>query len=387
MQIRRFVGADMRQALAEVKKEFGPDAVIVATRKIKAPGIFGRPQVEVTAAIDSPEASGLFAKQGQDNPDKGLMAYKRVEGSAALASEAIKADEKAEPTDLSSSPPWLKILEDADVATDVAMDLVEQADRLWRKQGGVTSYDSTRQILCRVVVEALKERSAPKMERVLALVGPTGVGKTTTIAKLAARAALIDRKRVGLLTFDTYRIGAIEQLRQYAELLHVPLHVVHNRQEMLAALHELRDCEQIFIDTAGRSHADKQADDILRTAFADGDVQTYLVLSAATRRFELRALLKRYFSLKVSGLIFTKLDESAALGVIPSATQLGRLPVAFVTTGQRVPEDLAVPHFTTLTQRLVDRALALQEPRSMSEREGEEGAFSDGFLAGVTSWS
>jgi flagellar biosynthesis protein FlhF len=165
------------------------------------------------------------------------------------------------------------------------------------------------------------------------------VGKTTTLAKIAARALLEAKKRVALLTIDTYRIGACEQLARYGEIMGVPVLVARDRTELLRAYERVKDADLVLVDTAGRSLAEdvaRQAD-LVR---ALPRVQLHLVVSAATGALELAAIGDRYRALQPDRLLFSKLDEAAGPGAVLSvAVRIGR-PVSCVTDGQRVPEDL-----------------------------------------------
>jgi flagellar biosynthesis protein FlhF len=174
---------------------------------------------------------------------------------------------------------------------------------------------------------------------VIAVVGPTGVGKTTTLAKMAARAILEGRRRVAFVTLDTYRVGATEQLARYGEIMEAPVLVARDRGELGRAMERVADAELVLIDTAGRSSPEDVARQaaLVRTA---PRVQLHLVVSAATGASELAAVADRYRSLQPDRLVITKLDESAGPGGILSASvRIGR-PISCVADGQRVPEDL-----------------------------------------------
>jgi flagellar biosynthesis protein FlhF len=177
--------------------------------------------------------------------------------------------------------------------------------------------------------------------RVIALVGPTGVGKTTTVAKLAATAKLKHGRRVGLLTLDTYRIAAVEQLRTYAELIEVPLQVVQEPDRLAASLEALADCDLVLIDTAGRSQRDggnlEQLRSLLETAEPD---QVHLVLSAAADPRVLGQVVERFEAIRTDRVIFTKLDEAVSYGVMINIARRLDKPVSYLTTGQEVPHQI-----------------------------------------------
>ncbi len=182
----------------------------------------------------------------------------------------------------------------------------------------------------------------PWRQRVVALVGPTGVGKTTSIAKLAAREALLRGRRVGLVTLDTYRIAGAEQLEHYAEMMGVPIEVAHDARSLEIALRRLHEAELVLVDTAGRSPRDVCAVEELAAVLggAEEPVAVWLCLAAATPHPELRSWVERYAALRPARLLSTKLDEAVRPGgVLGAHGALGR-PITWFTTGQRVPEDI-----------------------------------------------
>ena len=180
-----------------------------------------------------------------------------------------------------------------------------------------------------------------KQPHIAIFIGPTGVGKTTTLAKIAAEFSLNRQKKVGLITADTYRIAAIEQLKTYAEILNIPLKVVYSPNEIKDAISQLADKDLILIDTAGRSYKNKAHFDELKTlvSFTNAD-DTFLVLSCNTSPRAINETLEYYAFLKNFKLIFTKLDESPTKGVIFNARYMTGKPLSYTTAGQSVPDDL-----------------------------------------------
>ena len=183
--------------------------------------------------------------------------------------------------------------------------------------------------------------ATPGKRRVVALVGPTGVGKTTTIAKLAANLKLRDGVRMGLVTVDTYRIAAVEQLRTYAEIIDLPMKVVTTPMEMRRALDELSDMDLVLIDTAGRSPRDELQIRELKSLLADAEVdEIHLVLSLTASLDFLVSTVDHFASVGTSSLVLTKLDEAHELGVMLNLARRVGLPVSYLTTGQDVPDDI-----------------------------------------------
>lgn len=173
-------------------------------------------------------------------------------------------------------------------------------------------------------------------------VGPTGVGKTTTIAKLAAEQVLKHRRKVGFITSDTYRISAVEQLRTYANILNVPLEVVFSHQDLLKAFEALKDCDLIFMDTAGRNFRNEmyvsELGALLRT---QGDSETYLVLSLTTKYKDMKAITGNFTKFKLDKVLFTKMDETDSYGPVVNLIHDFGLQLSYVANGQNVPDDIA----------------------------------------------
>jgi flagellar biosynthesis protein FlhF len=175
--------------------------------------------------------------------------------------------------------------------------------------------------------------------QVIALIGPTGVGKTTTIAKLAADHALRRQRRVVLITSDTYRIGAVDQLRAYAQIIGIQMHVAATPEEMATAVAKCSDADVILIDTAGRSPSDHQRlDEFGPILEAARPTHRVLVLSAAASDTAIERTAKKFADLRPDRVILTKLDEAVTMGVCINAPRLASVPVAYVTTGQDVPD-------------------------------------------------
>ncbi|HEY0712521.1 MAG TPA: flagellar biosynthesis protein FlhF, partial [Polyangia bacterium] len=238
------------------------------------------------------------------------------------------------------------------VDNHLAEELVEEALRATRRLANTNLEDAVRALVARRLNGAAPPWERPDRRRVMALIGPTGVGKTTTVAKLAARALLESRLRVGLITVDTYRIGASEHLGRYGEIMGLKTQVARDAASLATAVARTADADLLLIDTAGRSDVESIANQValLRTV---PDVELNLVLSAAAGAREIGAAARRHRELGIHRLIFTKLDEADGPGSILSAVTSLPRPVACATNGQRVPDDLQPATSTFLIDQVV----------------------------------
>jgi len=234
---------------------------------------------------------------------------------------------------------------DAEVCEDIAREWIE------RISASAAAEDLDDPVLLRARLSRLIEeeivcngpiRVTPGHRRLVALVGPTGVGKTTTIAKLAANFHLRDRCRVGLITVDTYRIAAVEQLRTYADIIDLPMEVVSTPREMREAVARLADLDLILMDTAGRSPRDEVKIQELKSMLAEaGADEVHLVLSGVTSAASMKKTAERFARVGATSLVLTKLDEATGLGSLLPLLRDCRLPLSYVTNGQNVPDDIA----------------------------------------------
>ncbi|MFN0197401.1 MAG: flagellar biosynthesis protein FlhF [Planctomycetaceae bacterium] len=237
---------------------------------------------------------------------------------------------------------------DADVEDELAKELIFRIPHHERGLVG-QELEATKSLLTAMVASEIHCGSTIVPERnrrkVVALVGPTGVGKTTTIAKLAANFRLRDNVRIGLVTVDTYRIAAVEQLRTYAEIIDLPMKVVTSPAEMRRALDELSGLELVLIDTGGRSPRDELKIQELKNLLSEAEVdEVHLVLGMNASLRSLESTVELFRPVNVSSLLFSKLDEAPSLGTILSLSRKFPWPISYVTTGQDVPDDIEPAH-------------------------------------------
>jgi flagellar biosynthesis protein FlhF len=358
---KTYQGRTMKEALARVRRDLGGDAIILASREVHRRRLWGlgpRELYEVTAAATMPQApSPLEPRTARRDPYRGassspLSARSQAQFGEQLTSlhamvETLSRQGRIDhllpdlPGELVAS--YAQLIE-ADVPEVLARRLVRAvAENLEPDQVGDAH---ALQLLLAETIErcipiAPPIRAVVGTRRVVALVGPTGVGKTTTVAKLAANFKLAHGLRVGLVTVDTYRIAAVEQLRTYAEIIDLPLAVANDPGEMHRAIDELGGVDVVFIDTAGRSPRDevkiRELGEFMAQARPD---EVHLVLSAGAGERTLRSALDRFAQVRADRLILTKLDEAESLGAVLGVLGVADRPVSYITTGQAVPDDI-----------------------------------------------
>jgi flagellar biosynthesis protein FlhF len=410
---RTFRAPDSRSALAMVKAALGPDAIIIATREVSN-GLFRAKEMEVTAALPEPGPlskaldsqpwataktapppssaipPALTPRRTPNEPETQMAPLNARATTTALSSadlhQAITtaADHRAG-SDMSDELVRLRgafeamqremktltrqrVERDTNLpgaATDLFSHLItrgveEQLADECVRQAVELAKDTRIETLLPVLRSAVSERIiggrapwlADQRRRTIALVGPTGVGKTTTLAKIAARAIMESKLKVALITIDTYRIGASEQVLRYGEIMSVPTFVARDRIELNRALERTASADLVLVDTAGRSMSEAVARQAEMLRAVEG-MQLYLVISAGTGTREMAAAAERYRAMQPERLIVTKVDEAVGTGSLLSASvRIGR-PIVAVSDGQRVPEDIHALSSTELVDLVV----------------------------------
>lgn len=257
------------------------------------------------------------------------------------------AKQQHENRDLPEPLPEIKSrLKSQELSGDLIEMWVDAAYKEWVESGKTASPEALHQILKSEVESFLKERIGAGIRdttRIVYIAGPTGVGKTTTIAKLAADQIFRARKKVGFITADTYRISAIEQLRTYSSILNVPLEVVQSPGDVQRALQRLSHCDLILMDTAGRNYLNEIYVAELHSMFGkEENSETYLVLSLTSKSQDMRKITEHFSRYGLDKVIFTKLDETESVGPMYNLLHEYPLKVSYIANGQNVPDDLLV---------------------------------------------
>ena len=388
MLVKRYHAKDMQQAMDTVIKELGSDAVILNSRKVRKKGLknlFRKPIMEVMVAYDPanipsakkfaiPPAAGSQGADKAQKEQKGKPAPaaangpanseqlerldKRIDSIDSMLSDFIEKfsfvkreityDFPQEVQDL------LRRMVENQVREELAHTLAKETEQIMRKQPDTGAPE----ILEHLILEQLG-RPEPILhkkftQKVILVLGPTGVGKTTTIVKLAADFSVKQKKKVGIINTDTFRIGAQEQLQTYADILGVPIQVVYWVDELESALENMSDRDIIFVDTAGKRPGDEQHKkdllDIIRILRPE---DVLLCLSASTGFASVKEMVDTYGFVDDYRLMITKLDETKYRGSLLNISWYAQRPLAYVTTGQNVPDDIEIVDIDSIAKQII----------------------------------
>ncbi len=352
MNIKKFVGNSAREVIRMVKKEMGDDAVILRTRTVRSPGIGSDnrgKKIEVTAAIDyepkaesSPSPDQVCLKEILDKWCNLEAELKELKGAimSADAGATLRPEIYFNQSIRSRFANYRSFGLESEIISDLMKDSRETGIKTRDPSSG-SLRESLSKVLARI--ETTGGNRQKKGRKVLSFIGPTGVGKTTTLAKLAAMNAVKQGKKAALITLDTFRIAAVAQLESYARIMGIPLDVAVSRQELQKALGKHRDCDLVLIDTAGRSpNQEREITALKEILNVSEDVHGYLVLSATEQYKNLLYADKSYGALPFKSYIFTKLDETQDASSMINFLIRRDKPVSYFTAGQQVPEDIEV---------------------------------------------
>ena len=403
MKMKKFTAGTISEAYLKVKAELGEDALILQTRNLPASLVpfYNGDKVEVTAAIDEDNKVAAARMPEMAVNTKGnnreFLARLKTINSKDIEKEEAKAGQKptspsrntatiAETLQKDETPvhimkihdslddmkkllaeilatgeskasagyagPWAilyKRLVDSEIRDSYAKDLLDKLKR--------TGLNSGKEI-SKAFLQTLADNfpvSTCETAKVQFFVGPTGAGKTTTIAKLAAYFSLEKKIKCSLVTTDTYRISAIDQLRAYAEIVGIDLQVVYSPDEIAGVIENCKYSDIILVDSAGRSQKNREHMGELAAFMRELKPDcTHLVLSAATKESDLTEITSRYKSLGISRLLFTKLDETIKLGNVFNLVQTTGIPVSYFTVGQSVPDDIETAQSVVFVKKLLE---------------------------------
>ena len=406
MNIKKYQAGTEEEAILQARDDLGKDAIVMNIKKIKPKGIyklFKKTVVEVTAAVDDEKTyshtgmrkpqkvnnnvmpgndsiiiedkyvqeeksaieekldslQNMLKQQMQNNIEVKPVKFEKVE-EPVKKEEAVEEKVKEE-TKNDKKAQCLNLIKEKMMDNDVTLEYVEQilgeVDKTIKSDASVDNILTTiyQKIVLKLGQTKLIENN-PENVKYVFFMGPTGVGKTTTIAKIASEFKLVQKKNICLVTADTYRIAAVEQLKTYANILNVPLEVVYNASELKEIKERLDEFDLVLIDTAGRSHKNKAQGDDLRELVGTIPKEErceYLVLSITTKYSDLKQITKAYSDYEDCRLVFTKLDETSTLGNVLNIKLLTNASLSYSSWGQDVPNDFGKIDTQSIAKQLL----------------------------------
>lgn len=371
MRVRRYMVNKLEEAKPAILRDLGKDAIIISTNKVKAKGIkglFGKYHFEVLAAADNKTSTVTQESKIKAKPVTTTEVEPHVKNNELeMIKNELRENQKllqnviSDLSNVSTNFPeayekLFKKLVSQGIIEGKAKKLIQKLQKMYTSDSKINAFliDGLREIMVNEL-ETIAKPEEISGNYSIALVGPTGVGKTTTLAKIAAHSVLNKQKSVGFITLDNYRIAATEQLKIYGDILDVPVVVANTVNEYAEAMSALNHKEQVFIDTAGRSHKNTEQLLELKKYFDTLALdQTILVFSLSTNFKDLLPIYNTFKIFEPKGLILSKLDEVETYGNIYNIITEFKLPVFYFTTGQSVPEDIVVLNSSQIVSKILD---------------------------------
>ncbi|HIQ31575.1 MAG TPA: flagellar biosynthesis protein FlhF [Aquifex aeolicus] len=370
MRTEKIIVSSLQEAVEELRKNWGDSAVVLSSRIVKRRRwgflpFFKSTLLEVTVGI--PEDDEEFKREYEER----ARAYEEIEKLKGLLSEVIKntkpyggeketVSREEEDLSLRARKVLSKMIYKG-IRKEVARKIVEEACGYDIELGKLDFKEEPSSSITSSLERNIKVEGSKIFEdtpRLMVLVGPTGVGKTTTIAKLSYLFKKAG-KHPAVITLDSYRVGAVEQLRAFVNVMELPFKVAGTPEEFLKAVEELENRDVLLVDTAGRSHHDRLRLNELRLFLESVDTHTYLTLSANLSELVMYEVIMQFGMFPIKGLIFSKLDETSYPGNIINVAYRTKLPILCFTTGQTVPDDIVMASYDFLTKLLLEERYGL----------------------------
>jgi flagellar biosynthesis protein FlhF len=368
MKVKKYVAPTMPEAMNKIRKELGADAVILSSKEIQEGGFLGffkKRKIEVIAALDKgpistkqSTSSKMVASNSNTHRQKGQMETDLINEmkSMRLILERQSQQQIHNKFALDYQVVYQHLIEQEvgeELATDIVQNIVKK-----HEASTVSPDNSTIQKDLKQEIENrlsnLSFSGISNTAKVVHFVGPTGVGKTTTLAKVAAASMLKDKKKVAFITMDTYRIAAIDQLKTYAKILDTPVEVVYSVEDYQAAVAKLKNYDLILVDTAGRNYRDEQyVKELEKNMISRDNVENYLVLSLTAKPKDINDIYYNFRHIPIRSLIFTKIDETRQYGSLLNIPLTHNMGISYLTNGQEVPDNILEPTKEVISNLIV----------------------------------
>ncbi|MBY0120677.1 flagellar biosynthesis protein FlhF [Bacillus sp. S/N-304-OC-R1] len=370
MKVKKYIAPSMAEAMKNIRAELGSDAVILNSREVHSGGFLGlfkKRSIEVIAATDkgvNPQQKPITKSSSTAvNASKGDFLQPEKSANVKMEIQRPSEDIIKEITDLKSKlnslslnssnqgplyPEHLqlmqKLLKDQEIDESLQNTLLTCLLEKWYVNGGNASINEVYSWLQKEMISQLSGANFGGIsfkKKYINVVGPTGVGKTTTLAKIAADCVINHKKKVAFITTDTYRIAAIDQLKTYAKILNVPMEVCYTIDDFKKATESFEEYDVVLVDTAGRNFRNKQyVEDLKKVIDFDNEMETFLVLSLTSKQRDMEDIYEQFSIIEIDKFIFTKADETSAYGAMYNLITKYNKGVAYMTNGQNVPDDM-----------------------------------------------
>ncbi|MBO0996863.1 flagellar biosynthesis protein FlhF [Bacillus sp. SD075] len=365
MKIKKYLAPSMNEAMKRIREELGSDAIILSSKAVYTGGFLGlfkKRNIEIIAAIDPVSQpiqnvtkqkskklpSKLEIARHAPGPDKGNREstdlLKEIEGlKGMLSSLQIYSPDIKFPGKLQKIHEYLT---DQEVEISLRSQIMDELLEKWfvfKQKATDEEVQVWLEETMLAILEKVENGKPGLRKKYINIVGPTGVGKTTTLAKVAAETMLKHDKKVAFITTDTYRIAAIDQLKTYAKILNVPIEVAYNLEDFKRAAERFSHYDFVFIDTAGRNFRNPQyVKDLNEIIHFTDEMETYLVLSLTSKQKDMEDIYRQFATIPIKQVIFTKADETSTFGSVFNFIHTHKLGVAYITDGQNVPDDIEI---------------------------------------------
>ncbi|MEH7122839.1 flagellar biosynthesis protein FlhF [Bacillus sp. JJ1773] len=384
MKVKKFIAPSMSEAMKHIRAELGSDAVILNSREVHSGGFLGlfkKRNIEVIAATDQlggSQPKSITKTKSSATPDsnrnfkiENVMKYNinsennKPSDDVMKEINELKLQLKAMSVSNSELGPvypehlklMQKLLKEQDIQESIQNKILTLLLEKWYVNGANASINEVYSWLERYMADQLTEipfGGISFKKKYINVVGPTGVGKTTTLAKIAAECVINHKKTVAFITTDTYRIAAIDQLKTYAKILNVPMEVCYTVDDFKKAANQFNDYDLVLIDTAGRNFRNKQyVEDLKQVIDFDHDMETYLVLSLTSKQRDMEDIYKQFSIIEIDKFIFTKADETSSYGAMYNLITKYNKGVAYMTNGQNVPDDMIEVKPSTIAKTII----------------------------------
>ncbi len=347
--MKKYSASTMPEAMKLIRKELGDDAVILNSKVVYSKGFLGmfkKKSIEVLAGMDTIDRPAELVEKPSiqfEQKDTMSVELKRELEDLKHMVKSIQRPQMAEhyPEEFDA---LIHHLRDHELAEELITPVSDELFVHMKSNNGEILLEDQLQITEKYITSVLSDfpfGGLSYSKKYVNVLGPTGVGKTTTIAKMAARAVLEKKKKVGFITADTYRIAAIEQLKTYAGLLQAPIEIVYNEADLKVAMEKFATLDVVFIDTAGRNYKEfKFVEDLKKLIDFEANTETFLVLSTTSKQKDMEVIIEQFKEFPIEKFIFTKIDETNSIGSIINLMVKYKKGLAYYTDGQEVPEDI-----------------------------------------------